>query len=164
VARDPQPFDALVLLGCRVAAAALPPPAERRVARTVAAFADGLAPRVVVSGGRTWEEHVEADRLAEALFSRGVPREVVLLERSSRTTRENAALTARLLAPLGIVRVGIVSCDWHLPRALWSFRHEGLLAEGVPALAPKPPALRRALRFLREQGAWLSDRARVVVG
>jgi uncharacterized SAM-binding protein YcdF (DUF218 family) len=156
-------FDALVLLGCRVAAGALPPPAARRVTRTAEAFALGLAPRVVVSGGRRWEERVEADRLAEELCRRGVPREALLLERRSRNTRENALLTAGLLTPLRLASVGIVTCDWHLPRALWSFRHEGFAAEGVPAQAPPVAAVGRASRFLREQGAWLSDRVRAAL-
>jgi uncharacterized SAM-binding protein YcdF (DUF218 family) len=156
-------FDALVLLGCRVAAGALPAPAARRVTRTVEAFTLGLAPRVVVSGGRRWEDRVEADRLAEELCQRGVPHQALLLERQSCNTRENALLTARLLAPLGLRSVGIVTCDWHLPRALWSFRHQGLAAEGVGAHAPPVAAARRAARFLREQGAWLSDRERAAL-
>jgi len=159
----PVTFDALVLLGCRVSVSALPPPAARRVARTAEAFTEGLAPRVIVSGGRRWEGEVEADRLAEELVRRGVPREALLLERESRSTRENARLTARLLASRGLGRVGIVSCDWHLARALWSFRHEGLEAEAVPAAAPPAPALRAATRFLREQSAWLSDRVRAAL-
>ena len=159
----PVTFDALVLLGCRVAVGALPPPAVRRVAQAAEAFRLGLAPRVVVSGGRRWEGEVEADRLAAELVRHGVPRAALLLERESRSTRENAVLTARLLASLGQRRVGIVSCDWHLPRAVWSFRHEGLEAEAVPAKAPPVPPLRGVARFLREQGAWLSDRARAAL-
>jgi uncharacterized SAM-binding protein YcdF (DUF218 family) len=154
------PFDALVLLGCRVAAGALPAAAARRAARAAEAFRSGLAPRVVVTGGRTWEGCVEADRLGRELVTHGVPRERLLLERAARTTRENAALTARLLAPLGCHRIGLVSCDWHLARALWSFRREGFEAQPVPAPSPPLPAHRRVARDLRESGAWLFDWAR----
>ncbi len=154
------PFDALVLLGSRVAAGALPGAAARRVARATDAFFAGLAPRVVVTGGRVWEGRVEADRLADELAANGVPRERLLLERESRTTLDNAVLTARLLAPLGYRRVGLVSCDWHLARALWSFRREGFEAEAVPAPSPPIPGHRLALRALRERGAWVFDWAR----
>ncbi|HTQ03137.1 MAG TPA: YdcF family protein [Polyangiaceae bacterium] len=154
------PFDALVLLGCRVAAGALPAAAARRAARAADAFGAGLAPRVVVTGGRVWEGRVEADRLADELVTQGVPRESLLLERASRTTRDNAVLTARLLAPLGYVRIGLVSCDWHLARALWSFRREGFEAEPVAALSPPLGTHRRVGRALRERGAWLLDWAR----
>ncbi len=153
-------YEALVLLGCRVAAGTLPPPAARRVARAARTFEAGLAPRVVVSGGRRWDGIVEADRLALELTRLGVPESAVLRERESWTTRDNAIRTARLLAPLGVRRIGVVSCDWHLPRALWSFRREGFDAEGVPALTPPLAARRKIALFLREQGAWLLDRAR----
>lgn len=156
-------YDALVLLGCRITPGALPAAAERRVARAARAFEARLAPRIVVSGGRAWEGLTEADRLARELVHRGVPESALLLERTSLTTRDNARCTARLLAPLGVRRIGLVTCDWHLGRALWSFQREGFDVEGVAALSPPLPAHRRALRSLRERGAWLLDRARAAV-
>ena len=155
-------YDALVLLGCRVAEA-LPPAAARRVERAAQAFAANLAPCVVVSGGRRWDGRTEAERLARELMRRGVPESALLLEQASLTTRDNAVFSARLLAPLGLHRIGLVTCDWHLARALWSFRREGFDAEGVAAISPPLPSHRRALRLLRERGAWLLDRARAAV-
>lgn len=152
-------FDALVLLGCRVTAGSLPGAAARRVARAAAAYADGLSARVVVSGGRAWDGLVEADALGAELEQAGVPASALTLERASRTTLENARLTAPLLVDLGAKSVGLVSCDWHLPRALWCFRRAGVVAEPVPAASPSLPALRRGLRAAREHGAWLFNRA-----
>lgn len=152
-------FDALVLLGCRVSAGSLPGAASRRVARAAAAYRDGLSERIVVSGGRAWDGVVEADALAAELESAGVPRAALLLERASRTTRENARLSVQLLRELGARRVGVVSCDWHLARALWCFRRAGIDAEAVPAPSPPLPPLRRSLRGAKERGAWLLDRA-----
>jgi uncharacterized SAM-binding protein YcdF (DUF218 family) len=152
-------FDALVLLGCRVAAGKLPGPAARRVARTVAAYEEGLAAHVVVTGGRTWDRLVEADVLGAELERAGVPRSALTLERVSQTTLENARLTAPLLAARRARRVGLVSCDWHLARALWCFRRAGVVAEPLPAPSPPLRPFRRGLRGVREQGAWLLDRA-----
>lgn len=150
-------FDALVVLGCPVAQGRLLPPAARRVARAVRAYRDGLAPRVVVSGGARWAGTVEADAFARELIAEGIPERALLLERESRNTRENAAFTAALLRPLGLARVGVVSCDWHLPRALLCFDRAGLDAHAVPAESPALPRRRRALRTLHELGAWLLD-------
>jgi uncharacterized SAM-binding protein YcdF (DUF218 family) len=152
-------FDALVLLGCRVTAEGLPGPAARRVTRAAAAYREGRAERIVVSGGRAWEGVVEADALAAELETAGVPRSALVLERTSRTTLENARLTAPILVQLGARRVGVVSCDWHLARALWCFRRAGITAEPVPAPSPALPPLRRSLRGAKERGAWLLDRA-----
>jgi uncharacterized SAM-binding protein YcdF (DUF218 family) len=152
-------FDALVLLGCRVSAGSLPGAAARRVARAAAAYHDGLSSHIVVSGGRAWDGLVEADALAAELARAGVPRSALTLERASGTTLENARLTAPLLAELGARSVGLVSCDWHLARALWCFRRAGIVAAPVPAPSPSVPALRRGLRGAKERGAWLLDRA-----
>jgi uncharacterized SAM-binding protein YcdF (DUF218 family) len=151
-------LDALVLLGCRVAPV-LPPLALRRVVRAAQAYRDGWASRIVVTGGRIWNGLVEADVLAEGLVREGVPEAALLLERISHTTRDNARCSERLLRPLGARRVGVVTCDWHLDRALYCFARVGLAAEGVPAPSPALPFGRRTLRQLREESAWLLDRA-----
>jgi uncharacterized SAM-binding protein YcdF (DUF218 family) len=118
-----------------------------------------MSPCVVVSGGRVSAGVVEADALATELERAGVPRSALLLERASRTTLDNARLTAPLLAEIGAHRIGLVSCDWHLARALWCFRRAGVSVEAVPAPSPPVSALRRGLRGVKEQGAWLRDRA-----
>jgi uncharacterized SAM-binding protein YcdF (DUF218 family) len=156
-------FDALVLLGCRVASDALPGPARRRVDAAAAAFAAGLAPRVAVTGGKRWGATIEAEELARALCVAGVPSDAILCERASTNTFENARFTAKLLAPLGVHRVGLVTCDWHLPRALWNFRRAGLSAEPLPAVSPEVAASERALRMLGERAAFLHDRAVALV-
>jgi uncharacterized SAM-binding protein YcdF (DUF218 family) len=152
-------FDALVVLGCRVSDRPLSGAALRRVERAARAYDEGLAPSIVVSGGRRWNGVVEADAFAEALALRGVPREALALERESKTTHENAVLTARLLLPQNRRSVGIVTCDWHLPRALYCFRRAGLSGVGVEAPSPPISPGRRLLRALRERGAWFYVRA-----
>jgi uncharacterized SAM-binding protein YcdF (DUF218 family) len=152
-------FDALVLLGCPVRGTALSGTALRRVERTASAYREGLSPAVVVSGGRSWNGVVEADALGAALVERGVPRDALLLERESRTTHENAVKTARLLLPPGKRQVGIVTCDWHLRRALYCFRRAGFEPVGLGAVSPPLPPFRALLRALREHGAWFYVRA-----
>ncbi len=152
-------FDALVLLGCRVSEAPLVGAARRRVERAARAYADGLAEALVVSGGRRWNGVVEADALAEALVKQGVPRDALILERESRTTHENAVMTARLLRERAWSSIGVVTCDWHLPRALYCFERAGLSATGLGAVSPPLSPGRKLLRTLRERGAWYYVRA-----
>ena len=52
-------------------------------------------------------------------------------EGGSRTTWENAQLTAQVLLPEGIKRVVVVTHAAHMPRAVWSFHKAGF--EVVPA-------------------------------
>jgi len=73
-------------------------------------------------------------RLARAA---GVPEAVLLVEPASRNTAGNAREAARLLRPLGLSTVLLVSDRTHLPRARLLFRLAGI---AVVASAAPPPA------------------------
>jgi uncharacterized SAM-binding protein YcdF (DUF218 family) len=104
-----------------------------------AAYAQGSWPAtiVVASGGRRWGNHVEADVMARELTLRGVPEPLIVRERCSLSTRENARFTAAALGRRGIRSAAIVTSDWHLPRAVLLFRLAGMSAIGLPA-RPEP--------------------------
>ena len=119
---------------------------------------------VIASGGRAWPARepgsfeVEADVLANDLIARGVPAEIVVRERYSHSTRENARYCALLLARRGIRRATLVTTDWHVPRALRHFRGAGLVVDAVGV-----PSSRRDLSFrlqvlAHELGARILDR------
>lgn len=50
----------------------------------------------------------------------------------SRTTWENATLSAGLLQPQGIRRIVLVTQAWHMPRARWSFEKAGFTVVPAP--------------------------------
>jgi cyclophilin family peptidyl-prolyl cis-trans isomerase len=94
---------------------------------------------------------VEADAMRTELVRAGVPAETIVRERCSLSTRENARFTAALLRRRGMRRVIVVTCDWHLPRALAAFRRAGLEVEGAPAPSLAIPWRRRVVRWGRER-------------
>lgn len=142
--------DAIVVLGCRVAASGrLTRSAEGRAEAAAEAFHAGVAPRVVASGGRRWGAAVEALALAGSLRDRGVPAGAILVELWSLTTYENAVFSASMLRRLGARSAAIVSCAWHLPRALQSFTGAGIEAFAWPRRATPGLYDRVAERFRR---------------
>lgn len=150
--------DALVVLGCRVRHPAEPAGAlDRRVSRAAEAYLDGVAPLVVVTGGRVWDGVREADAMLARLVARGVPRAAIAAECEARSTRENARLTARLLRARGATRVAVVTCTWHLPRALADFRAVGLDPLGLAVAPPRRSPARAAWERTRELAAGLVD-------
>jgi uncharacterized SAM-binding protein YcdF (DUF218 family) len=153
------PFDALVVLGCRVDGGVLSRAALRRVERAAAAYAELGAELVIASGGKAWQGHRECDVFARGLVERGVPAERVLREADSLTTRGNALHTEQLLRGRPRASLGVVTCDWHMQRALELFARVGLEASPVPASSP-PSSLRTTLtRSARERVArWLDSR------
>jgi uncharacterized SAM-binding protein YcdF (DUF218 family) len=88
-----------------------------RPVRAAELFAEGAAPRVLVSGigDDIANEHV--------LEKHGVPAEDIILESKSHTTRENAEFSVPLLRAMGARRVILVTTWYHSRRALHCFEH-----------------------------------------
>lgn len=150
-------FDVLVVLGCRVDGGSLAHAALRRVERAAQAYGEHGAGLVIASGGKSWQGFMECDVFAAGLIARGVPDERVARERESLTTRGNARCVLRLLRGHARGRVGVVTCDWHMPRALRLFRRLGLDVEAIPAIAPCRSARERLARTARERASLALD-------
>ncbi len=94
---------------------------------------------LVVSGGRGSDETVsEAAAMRGYLLERGVPKEKILLEDQSHSTRENLRFTDQLLLERGGGgRIALVTSGYHVFRCVWiahelSFRCTGF---GAPVAA-----------------------------
>lgn len=156
-------LDALVVLGCRVrSGGALSPAAARRVRRAAELFHAGVAARVVASGGKLWDGVPEAECFARELERLGVPRSAVLCELWSESTIENARYVAKLTRRSALTRLGVVTCDWHMARALIAFRRHDLEVTPFPAPAPGRSWMLRALRAGSERVHRAFDRVRVL--
>ena len=149
--RAMQRADVIVVLGCRIAPSGRPAaPAARRAATGASAFFAGVAPRIVVSGGRRWGSQIEARALRRAIEGAGVPAGVVIEELCSLSTYENAIFSAAILARLGARRAAVVTCPWHMARALRDFRAVGVDALPVPTGVAEIPRARRLYVEARE--------------
>ncbi|MCU1324804.1 MAG: hypothetical protein JWN34_174 [Bryobacterales bacterium] len=98
----------------------------------------GQFKRVVVSGKDI------APLMADFLATHGVPRDVIVVENKSNTTRENALEVEKLLGPKP-GRVVVLTSDYHSRRALRAFQRAGVAATGLPY-----PDARKLL------GSWLN--------
>lgn len=130
---EERPADAIVVMGAaqydgrpsRVFAA--------RLDHGVSLYLAGVAPRLVVTGGKA-----EGDRTTEAAAGRafavalGVPEEDILVEDQSRTTHESIRNVARLLDEVGAESAIFVSDRPHMLRVLRMAADEGIVAGGSP--------------------------------
>lgn len=93
-------------------------------------------------------------------------------EGQSRTTWENATMTAAMLQPLGIKRVVVVTQAWHMPRSVWSFEKAGFSVVPAPVgflssdnarpfggWIPESKAVWQMGQLLNEAVGWLGYRA-----
>jgi cyclophilin family peptidyl-prolyl cis-trans isomerase len=139
-------------------------------ARVFVSRGQGEAPAVIIaSGGRAWGGVVEADAMRRELERLGVPRDAIVCERGSLSTRDNARYSAAAMARRGLVHATVVTCDWHLPRALEAFRRSGVEASGAPAPAGPVGLPGRLWRWGRERMltwtlAWVLSLVPVLAG
>lgn len=92
----------------------------------------GKAPRLICSSGLAPLSRASAPECPDAvrlLRDFGVPDAVIVVESSSRTTRENAEATGLLLDPGA--HVLLVTSALHMPRSLAAFRKAGI--DAIPA-------------------------------
>ena len=104
----PAQADVIVILGGGSA---------ERPERAAELFKEHAAPRIIVSGLGDCEIN------RQLLIEDGVPADVIGLETQSRTTRENAELTVKLLREQKQGSVILVTSWYHSRRALACFRH-----------------------------------------
>ena len=148
----PGAAEAIVVLGCRLAAEGRPSERlRRRVGLAVERYRAGAAPLIVLSGGGTGPVS-EAAIMQELAIAADIPETALLCEPESRNTVENAVNTARVLRERGMSRVVLVSDRAHLPRAALLFRLAGLDVVGRAGV-PAPSRLRNFLAACYEAGA-----------
>ena len=105
---EPVKADVIVVLGGG---------SHERPERAAELFKEHAAPRIIVSG------HGDGEINRHLLIAAGVPAEAIQLENQSRTTRENAQFTVKLLREQKQKRVILVTSWYHSRRAVACFRH-----------------------------------------
>jgi uncharacterized SAM-binding protein YcdF (DUF218 family) len=89
--------------------------------------------KVAVSGGRVASAHTSEASLMKAALETQFSVPVTWVDDQSRTTYENAVLTAKLLKADNVTTIVLITQAWHMRRALWSFERAGLHAIPYPA-------------------------------
>ena len=94
----------------------------------------GKAPLIVVSGGsdRATSATSEAESMRLFLADLNVPGRAVLLEDTSRNTRQNAEFCARILKKKNIRQILLVTSALHMPRAEALFKAQGFYVIPAP--------------------------------
>lgn len=141
-------YDIAIVLGAALRDDGSPrPPLLRRVRHAVELHRQGVAPRLLMSGGLVRGPLPEAWVMRDLALGAGVPGDAVLIEDASRDTVDNVRLSLAMLAGTGWRRLLVVSDVHHLPRALWAFRHYGVAADGsAPDLPAEAPLWRARMR------------------
>ena len=147
--------------------------AADRLWRAAALYLADKAPLLVLSGGTRVEGELPGSHLmAEKLVSIGLPRDALVQESESRTTRENGQQTYALLHQRDIQHILLVTSASHMRRASAVFVAQGFAVTAVatdhqtplrigpvPGWLPTVERLSRSTRAIHEWvGYWVYDR------
>lgn len=125
--------DALVVLGAAQYDGRPSPQLAARLDQVVALWPRGLAPIVVVTGGKQpADRFTEAEASARYLVERGVPEEALVFENTGRSTYESLEGVAELLRERGLRSVLLVTDPFHALRSRLSAEELGLEAYVSP--------------------------------
>jgi uncharacterized SAM-binding protein YcdF (DUF218 family) len=152
-----RPADAIIVLGAAQWNGQPSPVLQERLDHALELYEDGLAPLVVLTGGKQ-----EADTFTEAttgynyLRDHGVPDEALLKEVDGTSTWDSLRATRRFLAERGADEVVLVTDDYH------AYRVEAIAEEiGFDATVSPTDSLLSGTRQLRQL---LRETAAVSVG
>jgi uncharacterized SAM-binding protein YcdF (DUF218 family) len=155
--RDEQrPADAVVVLGAAQYDGRPSPVFRARLEHAVSLYHAGVAPVLVVTGGKaTGDRTTEAASARAFAVSLGVPAQAILEEDRGRTTKESLTAVGRIFRQHGLETAVFVSDRPHMLRILRIARDEGITGWSSPTTSSPierdPRRLARAT--LHELGA-----------
>lgn len=129
-----EPSDVIIVLGSGLRKDGRPGPAlTRRTRHGADLWHEGIAPLVLCTGGQSeYYPRTEAAACREILLAAGLPAAAILMEERSRSTEENAIYSQRILDERRLSRVVLVSDSYHMLRAGWLFRVQGIQSFASP--------------------------------
>jgi uncharacterized SAM-binding protein YcdF (DUF218 family) len=128
-----RPSDAIVVLGAAQYDGVPSPVLRARLDHALDLYDEGIAPVIVVTGGRQeGDRFTEATAAATYLHAHGVPDDAIMRETTGKSSWESLAASARFLNDKGLDRVVLVSDPYHAARIKAIADELGLDAETSP--------------------------------
>ncbi len=125
-------------------------PQRWRVDEAVREYRSGRSPHMLISGGMTSRNYIEAETMAHYAKSLGVPPSAILEEKTSKTTLENIRNSQRIMDAHGWRHIEVISSAEHLPRTALLLEHSDLLWRTHAAPTPGRSHLQKAGAFAEE--------------
>jgi uncharacterized SAM-binding protein YcdF (DUF218 family) len=126
--------DVILLLGCRALQDGTPTPCIRARSRHAASlYKQGLAPRIIASGGPSLSGPAEAGVMANLLREDGVPEAAIIQEDRSHNTIQNVLYSLQIMRERGWRTAVLVTEPYHINRAQIIARDSGLIVYSSPA-------------------------------
>ena len=147
-------------------------PSDARVHKAIQLYQDGFAPKIILSGRGphySVSDESEAERMARAAFSAGVPRSAVLIEPASVTLPDNVKRTIDMLEQIDWrpKKIIIIAATYILGRASMEWYKFAPWDVDIYAVSPDnlPPAFTKQGWHLQDTGVrtLLNEYSKIII-
>jgi uncharacterized SAM-binding protein YcdF (DUF218 family) len=130
---EARPADVIVVLGAAEYRGKPSPVLEARLNHALFLYREGLAPRILTTGGRGGDPTFTEGEVARAYLSKHeVPSEAVVVESEGATTVESTTAAAEIMKRLNLKSCIVVSDGYHIYRVKKILESQGMSVYGSP--------------------------------
>ena len=144
-----KPSDAIIVLGAAVNNDQPSLVFKERINHAITLYEQGVAPVIIFTGGYgAGESYAESEVAAAYALSNGVKEAALLIETSSRTTKENLKEAKQLMAKNELSTAVLVSDPLHMKRAVKMAGDLGMSVVSSPTPTSRYRSLKTKFGFL----------------
>jgi len=163
---EAQPADVILVLGAAEYRGRPSPVLEARLNHALFLYLQGMAPRILTTGGKGGDPTFSEGDVSRAYLSRhGVPSEAIMVESEGETTVESTVAAVEIMRRKNLKSCIVVSDGYHIYRVKKMLEFQGISVYGSPRPAqqahaaqnqpaPLPKDLRQQWLYLRQAIAY----------
>lgn len=153
---EARPADVIIVLGAAEYAGRPSPVLRLRLEHALSLYRQGLAPRVMTTGGAGGDPRfTEGEVGRDYLVRQGVPSEAIVVERESESTAQATTAAAEIMRRMKLTSCIVVSDGYHIFRVKKMLEFRGLKVYGSPRIAGNSDPWRRTWLYTRQAAAYL---------
>ena len=161
---EAQPADAIMVLGAAEYRGKPSPVLEARLNHALFLYLQGLAPRVITTGGAGGDPVFTEGSVGRTyLTAHGVPPEAIVVEREGESTVQSVTAVVEIMRRMNLRSAIVVSDGYHIFRVKKMLESSGLKVYGSPRPSVPPGEWRARWQDLRQAIAYLLWRAGITI-
>ena|SRR5258706_1865755 len=154
---EARPADIILVLGAAEYRGRPSPVLEARLNHALFLYHQGLAPRILTTGGAGGDPTFTEGEVARAYLSKhGIPSEAIIVESESESTVHSIAAAAEIMRRMNLTSCIVVSDGYHIYRVKKMLEFKGVNVYGSPRPEqPREDWLQEWLYFRQAIAYWL---------
>jgi len=161
---EARPADAIIVLGAAEYRGKPSPVLEARLNHALFLYLQGLAPRIITTGGAGGDPVFTEGSVGRSYLSaRGVPPEAIVVEREAESTAQSVAAVAEIMRRMNLRSAIVVSDGYHIFRVKKMLESSGYQVYGSPRPSVPPGEWRERWLYLRQALGYLLWRLHIAV-